>query len=272
MALFDVTIDFSDLKDIAEGVGANLQEIAEKAQHELAIMSNAKAMEFASERLHSRREMFVDAWSMDEKDGEVILTLKASAVWIDEGLPANYLHQALMNGPNAKQMPNGSTINIVPFKTKVGSGPTNLTSYANDIAETLKAELKQRKIPWSKIQRDDQGRPILGNIAKIKGLKTPIKTHEGPGMGQGAIGEPRQGHTGTEFLQGANLYQFASKDNKGNDTIERGVVTYRTASSNHPEKFKHPGLPATNIVEDTYEWALETLENEILPKLFKQYL
>jgi hypothetical protein len=272
MSVFNVSIDLSDLHGMADNVGKNLQELANRTQQQLAIQTYGKAIELASERLHSRREMFVENWSMEEKDGAVLLTLKAQAVWIDEGLKPGYLFPALMNGPNAKTLPNGTTINIVPFKTKVGSGPTNLTSYANDIAEAVKQEFKKRKIPWDKIQRDSNGRPLLGNIAKIRGLQTPIKTHEGPGMGQGSIGEPRKGHTGIEFLKGANLYQFATKDKAGKDSVERGVITYRTASSKHPEKFQHPGLERTDIIEDTYEWALDTLEKEILPKLFKELM
>ena len=267
--MFNVTLDFSDLRGMADDVGKNLEELAHRAQRELGAQAYAKGLELATERLRSRREMFVENWKMEERDNEVYLILKAQAVWIDEGLKPNFLHEALMKGPNARQVGN-ATINIVPFKTKVGSGPTNLTDYQNDIAQVIKQEFKKRKIPWNKISRDDQGRPILGNIAKIRDLKTPIKTHEGAGMGQGAVGEPRQGHTGIEFLQGANLYQFAKKDREGKDIVERGVVTYRTASSNHPEKFQHPGLEATNIIEDTWEWALKTLEEEIIPKLFKE--
>jgi hypothetical protein len=137
-----------------------------------------------------------------------------------------------------------------------------------DILNAVKAELKKEKLPWAKIQRDSQGRPILGKIADLKNIRTPTKTHEGPGMGQGAIGEQRQSRNNIPYLQGAAVYQTEGANGK----VNRSVVTYRTASSKHPENFQHPGLPATFIIENGYEWALNELENVILPKLVQKVL
>jgi hypothetical protein len=270
--MFNVSIDFSDLTNINGELEKNLKKIAEQAQYELGVQSHAKGLQLAAERLHSRREMFVDAWKMDPKDDAFYLILQAKAVWIDEGLPANYLFQALMDSPKAKTTDNGNKILVVPFTHKVGSGPTNTTSYNLELVEAVKKEFKKQNIPWQKIQKDDQGRPIHGLIQQVKGIDTPIKTHEGAGMGQGAIGEPRQGHTGISYLKGASLYQTERKDKEGKSFTERGAITFRTASQNHPEKFTHPGLEPTNIIESTWDWAINELEKEILPKLFKDLI
>jgi len=271
--MFDVTVDFSELAEMGANLDEKFKKLVEDAQADLGRQAYAKGVEIAKERLHSRLAMFVENWIPEDKGEEgFFLTLKGQAVWIDEGLPPNYLLPALLNSDKAKTAQDGSKYIVVPFKTQAGKGPAQLTPYQNDIAETIKQEFKQRKIPWAKIQKDDQGRPLIGTLAKIRGLRTPLKTHEGPGMGQGAIGEPRQGHTGIEFLKGANLYQQWSKDQQGQPKVERGVVTFRTASSNHPEKFNHPGLESTNILESTWEWAMSELEKEIIPKLLKQAL
>jgi hypothetical protein len=87
-------------------------------------------------------------------------------------------------------------------------------------------------------------------------------------MGQGAIGEQRQSRNNIPYLQGASVYQTAGENGK----INRSVVTFRTASSKHPENFQHPGLPANYIIENGYEWALNELENVILPKLVQKVL
>jgi hypothetical protein len=270
--MFNVTIDFSDLTDIGGELDSNLKKIAEQAQYELGVQSHAKGLQLASERLHSRREMFVDAWKMDPKDDAFYLVLAGKAVWIDEGLPANYLFQALMDSPKAKTTQNGNKIVVVPFKQNVGSGPTNTTPYNLELVDAVKKEFKKQNIPWQKIQKDDQGRPIHGLIQQVKGINTPIKTQEGPGMGKGAIGDPRQGHTGISFLKGAYLYQNEAQDKEGKPFTQRGAITFRTASENHPEKFTHPGLEATNIIESTWDWAINELEKEILPKLFKDLI
>jgi hypothetical protein len=175
-----------------------------------------------------------------------------------------------MNSPKAKTTKNGNKIVVVPFEHNVGSGPTNTTAYQLDLVNAVKAEFKKQKIPWQKIQKDDQGRPITGLIGQIKGINTPIKTHDGAGMGQGAIGAERQGHTGISYLKGANIYQAERTNSQGQSYVQRGAITFRTASQNHPEKFLHPGLEATNIVESTWDWAMNELEKEILPKIFKQ--
>ena len=265
-------MDFSDLTNINGELEGNLKKIAEQAQMELGVQSHAKGLQLAKERLHSRLTMFQEAWEMDPKDDAFYLILRAEAVWIDEGLPADYLYPALMNSPNVKTTANGNKILVVPFEHKVGSGPTNTTSYNLELIEAVKKEFKKQKIPWQKIQKDDQGRPIHGLLQQIKGINTPIKTHEGPGMGQGEIGQPRQGHTGISYLKGAKLYQVGRTDKQGAPYTQRGAITFRTVSENHPDKWRHPGLDATNIVESTWEWATNELEKVILPKLFKDLI
>jgi uncharacterized protein YifN (PemK superfamily) len=267
---FDVKVDLSDLQSMGIDIDKNVKKMAEQAQKQLGMQAHAKGLEIAKERLHSRLKMFADAWIMEPQDDAFYLVLKGEAVWIDEGLKPDYLLAALLNSPKAKTGQNGNKYMVVPFATKVGTGPSNSTPYAVEMANALKMELKKRNISWAKVDKDDQGRPRLGTIAKLRGLNTPIKTHEGPGMGRGAVGEARQGHTGIEFLHGATLYQKEKHNKQGKSVIERGVVTFRTASSNHPEKFSHPGLDATNIVESTWEWALIELEAKILPQLFSQ--
>jgi hypothetical protein len=271
--MFSVTLDFSDIANMSGKLDANIKKLAEEAQEQLGRQAHAKGLEFAKERLHSRQQMFAEAWKMDPQDDAFYLVLQAKAVWIDEGLEPNKLFESLMNSPKAQTGQNGKYI-VVPFEHKVGSGPTNTTPYQLELVQAVKEEFKKQKIPWQKIQKDDQGRPIQGLIGQVKGINTPIKTHEGPGMGQGAIGDPRQGHTGISFLKGANLYQINRErelpDGKKEIYTQRGAITFRTASQAHPEKFMHPGLEPTNIVESTWDWALNELEKEILPKLVKK--
>jgi hypothetical protein len=272
--LFNVSIDLSALKDLGLDLDGNLSKMAYEVQQQLAIQTYSRIEELAGERLHTRKEMFIENLQLDEGEpgGEAVITLLGKAVWIDEGLPQDYLWEALLSGPKAKPGKNGSTYAVVPFNSGPNQSQANLTDYNKELVAAAKEAFKKKKIPWAKISKDDQGRPILGKIASVKGLITPNKMAEGFGQGQGPIGEPRQGHTGKPYLEGAAIYQrevINPKDNKA--YAKRYVLTFRTASSAHPEKWHHPGLEPTNLMEAGYDWAMEQLETEILPKLFNKY-
>lgn len=277
--MFNVSIDISQLTDLGLNVDKKFQKVAHEAQMALAEQTHAKIIEWAGEKLHSRREMFLENFKIDNPKNpgeEAVITLLGKAVWIDEGLPPDFLFNALINGPNSKQGENGR-YNIVPFDQGPKNVPTNTVAYHMDLVNSVRAAMKKQKIPWSTIKRDDQGRPVIGKIATIDQSKVKHPTRWfGPGQGQGPLGAPRQGHTGIPFLQGAAVYQrmdkkWDEKQKKEVETPGRYVLTFRTASEAHPEKWKHPGLPPMNFMKDGFDWAMETLNKEILPKLIEQY-
>jgi len=275
-----VTLDLSELYSLGLSVDEKFRKVAHEAQIHLAQQTYGKIVEMASEKLHSRRQIFLENLKIEEGGGpgqDSTITLLGKAVWIDEGLPPDYLFKALIEGPKSKMGEHGR-YNVVPFNHGPGNGPTNTTSYNMDLVNAVKESMKKQKIPWAKIKTDDQGRPVIGKIASVNSTKIshPIKTQNGPGMGVGAIGLPRQGHTGIPFLQGAAVYQRMDKHFDEIKHIEvespgRYVLTFRTASEAHPEKWHHPGLPPMNFMKDGYEWAMNTLEKEILPALVEKY-
>lgn len=281
--MFDVSIDLSELYALGLNVDEKFKKVAHEAQIQLAQQTYGKIVEMASEKLHSRRALFLENLKIEEGGGpgqDSVITLMGKAVWVDEGLPPDYLFKALIEGPKSKMGPNGR-YNIVPFDHGPGNGPTNTTPYNLDLVNAIKDSMKKQKIPWAKIKTDEAGKPIIGKIASINASKTknPLKVHApygGVGQGVGEIGLPRQGHTKIPFLKGAAVYQRMDKewDEIKHMEVEkpnRYVLTFRTASEAHPEKWHHPGLPPMNFMKDGYEWAMETLEKEILPKLVESY-
>lgn len=277
--MFNVRVDISQLTDIGLNVDKKFRKVAHQAQMALAEQTYGKIVEWAGEKLHSRRELFLENFKIDnpENEGEeAVITLMGKAVWIDEGLPPDFLFKALINGPNSKMGPNGR-YNIVPFDSGPQNVPTNTVAWHMDIVNATRDAMRKSKIPWSKIKRDDQGRPVIGKITTIdqSKIKHPTKWF-GYGQGQGPLGAPRQGHTGIPFMQGATVYQRMDKkwDEVKKQEVEvpgRYVLTFRTASEAHPEKWSHPGVQPMNFLKDGYEWALNTLNKEILPKLIEQY-
>ncbi len=256
-----------------------LEAAAKEAQASLAAQVHAKAVELASERLHSRRQMYVDALTLDESDGVAVLSLDATAGWIDDGMEPHSMLDALLSSPKAKLAADGSRYLVVPFEHGPGKGATNTPASQLDIVSAVKSEMKARQIPWSKIEKDDQGRPKLGRLHKFDIDHKPVKTGVGAGQGWGPVGDVKQGPNerqavgggpgggGIPFLKGVAVYQHAVEGNK----TQRSVMTFRIASSKHDDvRWKHPGLEPTNIFEDTYKWALETVENDIVPALIKR--
>jgi hypothetical protein len=245
-----------------------IRKAGNDAAHKLTLLTQAKIEELASERLHSRLQMFREGMSIKQEDeGVYIIHLDEKLTWIEEGLQAHSMIPDFMQSPKCKIAADGHRYLVVPFKNKVGSSYTNTTPVQMSLVNAIKDKLKKDKIPWSKIEKDDQGRPKIGMLHKVQ-IKTPEKFREGSGMGHGPIGSERQGWTGKPFLEGASLYQNKTSSGK----IERGVITFRVASEKQlgSEMWTHPGLHASNILEDAYKWALNELEKNIMPEVIKQ--
>lgn len=274
-AVLNVNIDVSGLaglKDFEEAIKGAVKE----AEKDLAAQVHAKAVELANERLHARRQMFVDALSVKEEEGAWFVELAASARWIDEGQEPWSIKDALLASPKAKTAKDGSTYVVVPFEHGPGKGATNTPASSQDIVSTVKSEMKKRKIPWAKVERDDQGRPKLGKLHGFDIMNGPAKTGQGPGQGWGPVGDVKQGPNdrqkvgggpaggGTPFLQGVAVYQHAMEGGG----VRRSVMTFRIASSKQEDhRWRHPGLDASNIIDDAYKWALDQVETAVIPQV-----
>jgi len=276
--MFHVNIDLSALEGLKDFSTA-LKAAVDEAQRDMGAMAHAKALELANERLHSRRQLFVDALTVKEEDGATLLVLDGSARWIDDGMPEHSMLDALLASPKAKRAADGSSYVVVPFHHGPGKGPTNTPASTQDLVGAVKNEMKRRKIPWGKVERDDQGRPKLGKLHGFNVSHAPLKTHPGPGQGWGPVGDVKQGPNqrqrvgggpgggGTPFLHGVAVYQHATSGGG----VKRSVMTFRIASSKHEAegRWKHPGLDPVHIFEDVAKWAAEELDKTVVPKILE---
>ena len=260
------------LKELEKTLG----DAAKQVNRDLAQMTYGKAVELASERLHSRRQMFIDGLSTYEEEGVWILHLDASVGWIEDGMPEHNMLDNLLSSPKAKTAADGSTYLVVPFHHGPGKGKGSTTPAQQDLVSTLKSEMKKKDIPWAKIEVDGNGKPKLGKLHSFDIMNSPIKTHHGPGQGRGPIGDVRQGPNmrqragggpgggGNPFLQGVGVYQ--KENSKGK--VQKSIMTFRVASSKHrgQEMWQHPGLAPVAILEESVKWAKEQLEEKIVPR------
>jgi hypothetical protein len=279
--MFSVNVDLSGL-DALKDIPEELDKAAREAIRDLSAMTHAKVVELASTRLNTRRQAFIDGLSLREEQGVWLLELGGKARWIDDGMEKHSMLDALLASPKAKRAADGSVYTVVPFDHSPGSGPTNTTPTQLDLVNTVRTEMRKRKIPWAKVERDDQGRPKLGKLHKFNIESSPFKTENAPGQGWGPVGDVRQGYSernarmrehggpgggGIPFLRGVAVYQHALEGGG----VQRSVMTFRIASSKMEGqgRWEHPGLEPVNVFDDAYKWAMEELENKILPELVK---
>jgi hypothetical protein len=266
--MFFFNIDTTDL-DFLRSLDKTLAEAAKRVNRELAESGKNKAIELAASRLHSRRKMFIEGVSTFEAEqGVWVLHLDAKVRWIDDGMGQHDMLDNLLSSKKAKRAKDGSVYLIVPFRHGTGVGKGSATPAQMDLTTTIKSEMKQRGIPWSKMETDSSGKVKLGRIHSFDIGNRPLKTANAPGQGKGPIGDVRQGPTGIPFLQGISIYQ--KEDGKGG--FKKDIMTFRIASSKHrgQGRWQHPGLKPVHIFDDTVKWMHETLDQKIVPQLMAE--
>jgi hypothetical protein len=277
--LLGVNFDLSGLKGLLDLPDIMSAEALD-ANRRLAASAHAHAVELATHELHTRRQTFIDALRFYEAEGVAVLELDAKALWIEDGVKKYNMLESLLASPKAKTGKNGQRYISVPFDHSPGHGATNTTPYGLDLVNAVKGEMKRQKIPWAKIERDDQGRPRLGKLHSLDVNYAPLKTSQGPGQGRGPMGDVRQGPNerqrvgggpaggGTPFLKGVGVYQTLA----AGGGVRRSVMTFRTATSDQmgEELWDHPGLEAKKILARTATWAEDELLNRIMPEMIEK--
>jgi hypothetical protein len=265
-----INVDLKDLLDLKDDLKPKVEQELKKAAEELSIQAHAHITEQVQQKLHSTREKYLAAMKFDNvEDGTWVITLDEKAMWIEEGMESHEMLNDLLASPKAKTAKDGSKYLSVPFQHN--KGPTQQTQAQNDLTNTLKTELKNRKIPYGKLEMDANGKPKLGLLHKFDILKDPIKTQEGPGQGWGPAGQVRQGPTGIPFLQSVRIYQRQISDANGKSKTVRNIMTFRTASSKHigTGRWVHPGLEAKKFFDEAEKWATEQWTTKIAPQILR---
>lgn len=273
--MISINLDMKEIKELLD-IEKDVKKAVGEAVKDLSAQAHAKILEMANSKLHSRRELYVENLAYhEEDDGVYMITLGAKARWIDDGMPSHNMLDDLLKSPKAKTAKDGSTYLVIPFKQGPGKGPTNSTQANLDLTATVKAAMKERKIPFAKIENGPDGKPKTGRLHSFDINNAPPKTSNSPGQGKGPIGEVRQGPTGIPLLSGVSVYQNTVKGKDGVDRIKRSIMTFRIASSKHKEqggRWDHPGTEPMHFFEDTLEWIRSTWESEIAPKMMAKLI
>lgn len=279
--MFFINLNVADFLGLEQKFTKAVEQEMKAAVRDLSAMTLAHIKEKVQRELHTTRDKYNKALSTEEVDGGELWVINLDmkqAGWIEEGLKPHEMIADMLkskkvgkNGkPWVKTSKDGSKYASVAFDHK--KGPASQSPEATDLTDAIKAEFKKRKIPYNKIEKDDQGQTKLGLLHSLN-VPTPKKTHNGPGQGWGVVGAPRQGATGIPFLHGVQVHQKeveeldAKTGKKGKKTV-RAIMTYRMVSSKMmgSGRWFHPGISPKLLIDEGYEWALGELENTIITK------
>jgi hypothetical protein len=255
----------SAFSNIAKDLEKKTENVMKNAVKDISEQSYAHILELARDRLHSTRNKYIDALKYAQVAPDTfVITLDADAMFIEEGLPPNFdMLPGLLNSPKAKTGKKGKYI-AVPFQHN--KRPQDTAANAQPMNDALRKELKQRKIPYGKIETNENGSPKLGKIHTFSS-EGAMKTKEGPFQGQGPVSGSRQGPTGRPYMQGTSVYQFPVPNVGKKMKVEKYIMTFRMASDSQRGKgmWLHPGMIKQDFFGETERWARDKFK-EIMEK------
>lgn len=266
-----INLDVSPLEQFVDNFSAAVRKSLQKTVAGLAAATHAHIIEEANKQLHSTRDLFIEnIQRFKDEDGTWIIVLDSSVTWIDDGLKSQDMLPYFLKSSKAKTAKDGHKYMVIPFE--LNKQKSKSTASQRDLLSAIKSELSSIGVNLNKTETDSSGVPKLGLVRSLDIATKPIKSSQGPGQGQRAIGDVRQGATGTPFLKGVRVYQHMAKDKRGNDKVQKSVVTFRTASENRksPNSWHTPGVEGKHLFENASNWALREFDNKILPTLIAE--
>jgi hypothetical protein len=234
-----------------ERMKAIADEALARAAEDLAAMAYSKVVELASSQLRTTRQEYLKHLSYEQAGPSLwTVTLNSKAMWIEEGMPRHEMVDDLLK--NARVSKKGVRYKVIPFPIK---GASQTAPAALPIRMAAMGALRKAKINMRDIAKAVDGSPKIGSLHRLDVMNSPIKTANGPHMGQGALGMVRQGMTGTPFLKGMNVMQRTMNGN-----IQKTAMTFRVVTSLHKGsgRWVHPGVKAKKLLDQAFAWA----ENE----------
>ena len=235
--------EFRELKD-------QVKKAIDEGVKQVASMTYAKTQELANSKLNSTRKKYLDNLTFKEVAPSVwVVSLNGPALWIEEGRKAGDLTEDLLK-KGFKTAKDGSRYRSIPFDQ--AKAPTETPRSALMFANQVKSELKARKIPYKKIEYNQDGSPRLGRLHTINDIKSL-----------------RPSATATYgALSGLTIYQRMTPSGK----VKREILTFRTVSSKHKgQKWLHPGLEPKNLMDEALEWSSNIFDKEILPAILERF-
>lgn len=228
----------AQFKEFSAEVKADMK----KAIDNLVTLTRTRIVEQAQKELHSSRDTYLANLSNAEEisPGVWVISLDQPALWIEEGIEKNK--------DMKPDLLKGKPYRIIPFR--YDKPKSQNTVFTQNLISQIKQELRKVKIPYKKIEYNENGSPRLGKLHEIN-IKSSI-----PGKGN------------TPALHGLSIYQH-EKAGK----VKREILTFRTVTSGPSStgKWIYPGLDAKKFMDKALAMAIVDFEQSILPEIMKKW-
>jgi hypothetical protein len=245
-----VSLDFKiNIDDITKGFGELKKDIENDVQNAtkaLATMIYTSISDKVQQNLHSTRKLYMDNLNapVEVEPGVFLVSLNSAALFLENGKSAGPM-TGLLNSPSAKEGANGKYI-AIPFVHS--KNPSQMTSTAQQVSQSIRTELKKRSIGYKTLEMDEKGQPKIGTLHQftVKGNKLKDSHKSGP-------------------MEGINVIQRVGASGK----VERSVVTFRTMSEK--DIWISPEMKPHHFFESSFDDAIKMWNEQILPEIMKNY-
>lgn len=248
-------IDAAAIAEQFKEMKLEVEQDLNKAVANLAAITDAKVKEMASQELKSSRQPFMDSLGFEEiAPGVWIISVDESGLWIEEGIEANKDMKPGLLAENFKTSKDGHRYKAIPFD--YGTAPSQQTPSTQMVVSYLKSQLRKEKVPFKKIEKNDDGSPKVGKLHEFD-FGNPRGTMGGPGKGN------------TPQFKNLSIYQSITKS--GN--VRRDILTFRTVSDGPGSagKWHHPGAEPKKFLDRALDWAMKEWEDKILPEVMEKW-
>lgn len=303
---FFLNINTEQIQQLSERLDEErVKEVLVDAAADLSGQIHGYLMELARVKLGTdgpRVKVFTENLDMDNSNspnGEYSVVLYKPALWVEDGRKAGEMFEDFLDNPPDPSKVHTSVDKetgqrykwrVIPFDH--GQAPSTMSAASLYLQDTLRKAMRQKKIPWKKVEIGPDGLPREGLLHSFD-VEAPDHPHSRPHtpFGPGVEGTTWQGQgpksyrtrspwTGLSHLHGVRIYQKPQRDAEGNlmrnkrgDFLAtRSIMTFRVMSEKQKGTgmWVHPGIAGAKLFDDAYEWAKKQFDEEIAPSIIAQ--
>ena len=255
MGDFRIEIDANSVASQFGEFKSEVETAIKTAVGALASSTHAKAIELATEKLNTTRDIYTDALSFQQLNENmwVVELDMDKAGWLEDGRKSGFMEE-LLTGKSSKMGKDGKRYAIIPFEHSKPASKQAPT--AQRFTEEIRKFLKQKEINYKKIEYNDDGSPKLGLLHSFK-----------EGIGKELFPSFPAKH---DVFKGLSIYQ--TKDKK-TGKIKRDVMTFRVITEDHKAEglWNHPGRVGELIIDRSYDWALKEFDTIVMPQILESF-
>lgn len=235
--MFELSIDIRKILDL-EKLPDHLKDIAKDLEEQVAQRAYAHVVELVNQRLHTRKQTYLDALSVKKDSDKTSIILDEKAGWIEDGQDPFNLIPGAIKSAKAKVSRAGNKYLVVPInKGSTSAGSSLLSTLKSESALLNQSDNKNSSAFDSVLQKTVKG----NSYDSLKKSKQSVLSH--------------------------SVYQ---KKTKATQAPVSKASQFRTISEKaKPPSWDHPGNEPVGLMKETEEW-LEKQVDELVGKAIEK--